>query len=91
MIPDNSDSLVRFLENTLGRPRPRDFYKRIEVATRERKITEARVRDLAKQIAGSRLWRKRTYFANCVEIELKPLVPEVRQIVNYLANKMAVR
>jgi len=46
---------------------------------------------LAKQIANSRLWRKRTYFASCIETELKPLMPEVEEIVEAIANKMAVR
>ena len=88
---NNPDSLVRFLENTLGPPRPGDFYQRIENLCKERKLTEARVRSLAKQIANSRLWRKRTYFAHCIETELKPLVPEVEEIVEAIANKMAVR
>ena len=91
MTPNNPGSLVKFLQNTLGRSRPKDYYQRIEEYCRERKLIEARVRDLAKQIAGSRLWRKRRYFANRIETELKPLVPEVKQIVNYLARKMAVR
>jgi len=63
----NLDSLVKFLENTLGSPRPKDFYQKIERYCQERKLIEARVRDLAKQIAGSRLWRKRTYFVHCIE------------------------
>ena len=79
------------METTLGPPRPGDYYQRIEKYCRERKLTEARVRSLAKQIAGSRLWRKRTYFAHCIETELKPLVPEVEEIVEAIANKMAVR
>jgi len=91
MIPNNPDSLVRFLENTLGPPRPGDYYQRIEKYCQQRKLTEARVRSLAKQIANSRLWRKRTYFAHCIETELKPLVPEVEEIVEAIANKMAVR
>ena len=91
MTPNNPDSLVRFLENTLGPPRPGDYYQRIEKYCQQRKLTEARVRSLAKQIAGSRLWRKRTYFANCIETELKPLMPEVEEIVEAIANKMAVR
>jgi len=91
MTPNNPDSLVRFLENTLGPPRPGDYYQRIEKYCQQRKLTEARVRSLAKQIAGSRLWRKRTYFAHCIETELKPLVPEVEEIVEAIANKMAVR
>lgn len=104
MTINRSDSLVRFLENTLGPPRPpvpalpwqpqvqaRDFYYKIEKHCRERRLIEARVRSLAKQIAGSRVWRKKTYFAHCIETELKPLLPEARKIVNALANKMAVR
>ena len=91
MTPNNPDSLVRFLENTLGPPRPGDYYQRIEKYCQQRKLTEARVRSLAKQIAGSRLWRKRTYFAHCIETELKPLMPEVEEIVEAIANKMAVR
>ena len=91
MTPNNPDSLVRFLENTLGPPRPGDYYQRIERYCRERKLTESRVRSLAKQIANSRLWRKRTYFASCIETELKPLMPEVEEIVEAIANKMAVR
>jgi len=91
MIPNNPDSLVRFLENTLGPPRPGDYYQRIERLCKERKLSQARVRSLAKQIAGSRLWRKRTYFASCIETELKPLMPEVEEIVEAIANKMAVR
>jgi len=91
MIPNNPDSLIRFLETTLGPPRPGDYYQRIEKYCQQRKLTEARVRSLAKQIAGSRLWRKRTYFAHCIETELKPLVPEVEEIVEAIANKMAVR
>jgi len=46
---------------------------------------------LAKEISASRLWRKRIYFANCIETELRPLIPEARKIVNTLARKMAVR
>ncbi|PIV63916.1 MAG: hypothetical protein COS11_04920, partial [bacterium (Candidatus Ratteibacteria) CG01_land_8_20_14_3_00_40_19] len=65
--------------------------QRIEKYCQQRKLTEARVRSLAKQIANSRLWRKRTYFAHCIETELKPLVPEVEEIVEAIANKMAVR
>ena len=91
MIPNNPDSLIRFLETTLGPPRPGDYYQRIEKYCQQRKLTEARVRSLAKQIAGSRLWRKRTYFASCIETELKPLMPEVEEIVEAIANKMAVR
>ena len=91
MIPDNPDSLINFLENTLGPPRPRDFYQRIEKLCKDRRLTEARVRSLAKEIAGSRLWRKRTYFAHCIETELKPLVPEVEEMVNSLVGKMAVK
>jgi len=91
MIPNNPDSLIRFLQNTLGPPRPGDYYQRIERYCRERKLTESRVRSLAKQIANSRLWRKRTYFASCIETELKPLMPEVEEIVEAIANKMAVR
>ena len=91
MIPNNPDSLVRFLENTLGPPRPGDYYQRIERLCKERKLSQARVRDLAKEIAGSRLWRKRTYFAHCIETELKPLMPEVQEIVETLARKMTVR
>ena len=91
MTPNNPDSLVRFLENTLGPPRPGDYYQRIEKYCQQRKLTEARVRSLAKEIAGSRLWRKRTYFASCIETELKPLMPEVEEIVEAIANKMAVR
>ena len=91
MIPNNPDSLINFLETTLGPPRPRDFYQRIEKLCKDRRLTEARVRSLAKQIAGSRLWRKRTYFASCIETELKPLMPEVEEIVEAIANKMAVR
>ena len=91
MIPNNPDSLIRFLETTLGPPRPGDFYQRIEKLCKDRRLTEARVRSLAKEIAGSRLWRKRTYFAHCIETELKPLVPEVEEIVEAIANKMAVR
>jgi len=91
MIPNRFDSLVKFLENTLGPPRPRDFYRKIERYCQERKLIEARVRSLAKEIAGSRVWRKRTYFANCIETELKPLVPKVEEIVETLARKMAVR
>ena len=91
MIPNNPDSLIRFLETTLGPPRPGDYYQRIEKYCQQRKLTEARVRDLAREIAGSRLWRKRTYFANCIETELKPLVPEVEEMVETLARKMAVR
>ena len=91
MTPNNPDSLVNFLETTLGSPRPGDYYQRIEKYCQQRKLTEARVRSLAKQIAGSRLWRKRTYFAHCIETELKPLVPEVEEIVEAIANKMAVR
>jgi len=88
---NNPDSLVRFLENTLGPPRPGDYYQRIEKLCKDRRLTEARVRSLAKEIAGSRLWRKRTYFAHCIETELKPLVPEVEEIVNSLVEKMAVK
>ena len=88
---NNPDSLVRFLENTLGPPRPGDFYQRIEKLCKDRRLTEARVRSLAKQIANSRLWRKRTYFASCIETELKPLMPEVEEMVETLARKMAVR
>ena len=91
MIPNNPDSLIRFLETTLGPPRPGDFYQRIEKLCKDRRLTEARVRSLAKEIAGSRLWRKRTYFAHCIETELKPLVPEVEEMVETLARKMAVR
>ena len=91
MIPNNPDSLIRFLETTLGPPRPGDFYQRIEKLCKDRRLTEARVRSLAKEIAGSRLWRKRTYFAHCIETELRPLVPEVEEIVNSLVEKMAVR
>jgi len=91
MIPNNPDSLIRFLETTLGPPRPGDFYQRIEKLCKDRRLTEARVRSLAKEIAGSRLWRKRTYFAHCIETELKPLMPEVEEMVETLANKMAVR
>jgi len=91
MIPNNPDSLIRFLETTLGPPRPRDFYQRIEKLCKDRRLTEARVRSLAKEIAGSRLWRKRTYFAHCIETELRPLVPEVKEIVDNLVEKMAVR
>jgi len=91
MTPNNPDSLVRFLENTLGPPRPGDFYQRIEKLCKDRRLTEARVRSLAKQIANSRLWRKRRYFANCIETELRPLVPEVKKMVNSLVEKMAVR
>ena len=91
MIPNNPDSLIRFLETTLGPPRPRDFYQRIEKLCKDRRLTEARVRSLAKEIASNRLWRKRTYFANCIETELKPLMPEVEEIVEAIANKMAVR
>jgi len=91
MTPNNPDSLVRFLENTLGPPRPGDYYQRIEKYCQQRKLSQARVRDLAKQIANSRLWRKRTYFAHCIETELKPLVPEVEEMVNSLVEKMAVK
>jgi len=91
MIPNNPDSLIRFLETTLGPPRPGDFYQRIEKLCKDRRLTEARVRSLAKEIAGSRLWRKRTYFAHCIETELKPLVPEVEEMVNSLVEKMAVK
>jgi len=91
MTPNNPDSLVRFLQNTLGPPRPGDYYQRIEKYCQQRKLTEARVRSLAKQIANSRLWRKRTYFAHCIETELRPLVPEVEKMVNSLVEKMAVR
>ena len=91
MIPNNPDSLIRFLETTLGPPRPGDFYQRIEKYCQQRKLSQARVRSLAKEIAGSRLWRKRTYFASCIETELKPLMPEVEEIVEAIANKMAVR
>ena len=91
MIPNNPDSLIRFLETTLGPPRPGDYYQRIEKLCKDRRLTEARVRSLAKEIAGSRLWRKRTYFAHCIETELKPLMPEVEEIVEAIANKMAVR
>ena len=87
----NPDSLIRFLETTLGPPRPGDFYQRIEKLCKDRRLTEARVRSLAKEIAGSRLWRKRTYFAHCIETELKPLVPEVEEMVNSLVEKMAVK
>ena len=79
------------METTLGPPRPGDFYQRIEKLCKDRRLTEARVRSLAKEIAGSRLWRKRTYFAHCIETELKPLVPEVEEIVNSLVEKMAVK
>ena len=91
MIPNNPDSLIRFLETTLGPPRPGDYYQRIEKLCKDRRLTEARVRSLAKEIAGSRLWRKRTYFAHCIETELRPLVPEVEEMVETLARKMAVR
>jgi len=91
MIPNNPDSLIRFLETTLGPPRPGDYYQRIERLCQQRKLSQARVRSLAKEIAGSRLWRKRTYFASCIETELKPLMPEVEEIVEAIANKMAVR
>jgi len=91
MIPNNPDSLIRFLETTLGPPRPGDYYQRIEKYCQQRKLSQARVRDLAKQIANSRLWRKRTYFAHCIETELRPLVPEVEEIVNSLVEKMAVK
>ena len=91
MIPNNPDSLVKFLENILGPPRPGDYYQRIEKYCQQRKLTESRVRSLAKQIANSRLWRKRTYFASCIETELKPLMPEVEEMVETLARKMAVR
>jgi len=46
---------------------------------------------LAKQIANIRLWRKRTYFAHCIETELRPLAPEVKEMVDNLVEKMAVR
>jgi len=91
MISNNPDSLIRFLETTLGPPRPGDYYQRIEKYCQQRKLSQARVRDLAKQIANSRLWRKRTYFAHCIETELRPLVPEVEEIVNSLVEKMAVK
>jgi len=91
MIPNNPDSLIRFLETTLGPPRPGDYYQRIERLCQQRKLSQARVRSLAKEIAGSRLWRKRTYFASCIETELKPLMPEVEEMVEAIANKMAVR
>ena len=91
MIPNNPDSLIRFLETTLGPPRPGDYYQRIEKLCKDRMLTEARVRSLAKEIAGSRLWRKRTYFAHCIETEIKPLLPEVKEMVETLARKMAVR
>ena len=79
------------METTLGPPRPGDYYQRIEKLCKDRRLTEARVRSLAKEIAGSRLWRKRTYFAHCIETELKPLVPEVEEMVNSLVEKMAVK
>jgi len=40
MIPDNPDSLINFLENTLGPPRPRDFYQRIEKLCKDRRLTD---------------------------------------------------